>query len=76
MAAVEALARRKAADAVLKSLCLGILVWLCFRFFDAAQGGLLGVGEALGVDAEEDGDAVASPFGDLGRGHADVEPGG
>ena len=37
---------------------------------------MLGVGEAFGVDAEEDGDAVAGPFGDLGGSHAGVEPGG
>jgi hypothetical protein len=37
---------------------------------------LLGVGEAFGVNAEEDGDAVVGPFGDLGGGDAGVEPGG
>lgn len=37
---------------------------------------MLGVGEAFGVDAEEDGDAVAGPFGGLGGGDAGVEPGG
>jgi hypothetical protein len=43
---------------------------------EAFEGGLFGVGEAFGVDAEEDGDAVACPFGDLGRGDGGVEPGG
>jgi hypothetical protein len=52
------------------------LVWAHFGFFDAAEGGLLRVGEAFGVDAEEDGDAVACPFGDLGGGDACVQPGG
>lgn len=47
-----------------------------FGIFDAAEGGLLGVGEAFGVDAEEDGDAVAGPLGHLGGGYACVEPGG
>jgi hypothetical protein len=40
-----------------------------FGILDAAQGGLLGVGEAFGVDAEEDGNAVACPLGDLRRGN-------
>ena len=52
------------------------LVRFGFRLADLAQGGLFGVGEAFGVDAEEDGDAVAGPFGDLGGGDAGVEPGG
>jgi hypothetical protein len=47
-----------------------------FGCFEAAEGGLLGVGEAFGVDAEEDGDAVAGPFGDLRGGDACVQPGG
>lgn len=33
---------------------------------------MLGVGEAFGVDAEEDGDAVARPLGNLGGGDASV----
>src|ERR1039457_4588879 len=58
------------------SLRLRGVVWAGFSFFDAAEGGLFGVGEAFGVDAEEDGDAVACPFGDLGGGDACVQPGG
>lgn len=30
--------------------------------------------DALGVDTQQDVDAVAGPFGDLGRVHAGVEP--
>jgi hypothetical protein len=41
--------------------------------FEATDGGLFGIGKALGIDAEEDGDAVAGPFGDLGGGDGDVE---
>ena len=44
--------------------------------FEATEGGLFRVGEAFGVDAEEDGDAVARPFGDLGGSDACVEPSG
>src|ERR1035441_2434028 len=58
------------------SLGLRVVLWVRFGFFDASEGGLFGVGEAFGVDAEEDGDAVACPFGDLGGGDACVEPGG
>jgi hypothetical protein len=43
---------------------------------ETAEGGLFRVGEALGADAEEDGDTVAGPFGDLGGGNACVEPSG
>jgi len=32
--------------------------------------------DALGVDPEQDVDAVAGPFGDLGGGDSAVEPGG
>ena|ERR1700683_379094 len=45
-------------------------------FFDAAAIDVVAPGDALGVDAEEDLDAVAGPFGDLGRFDAAVEPGG
>src|SRR5215470_12226090 len=44
-------------------------------WLDAAQRGLLAVGEALGVDAQQDGDTVAGPFGDLGGRDSSVEPG-
>jgi hypothetical protein len=43
---------------------------------DPALGDLVLAFEALGVDAEQDLDAVASPFGDLGCGYSPVEPGG
>ena len=43
---------------------------------DHALGDLVLAFEALGVDAEQDLDAVASPFGDLGWGYSPVEPGG
>lgn len=43
---------------------------------DTAPGCLFGAVDAFGVGAEEDGDAVAGSFGDLGRGYAFVEPGG
>ena len=53
------------------------------RSLDLAQvlTGLAEIAAALGIsvpgaDAQEDGDAVASPFGDLGRVDARVEPGG
>ena len=45
-------------------------------FFETAEGRSFGVGEAFGVDAEKDGDAVACPLGDLGGGDASVQPGG
>src|SRR5206468_4292361 len=44
---------RRARTTALGKLYLRILVWHCFSFLDTAQGGLLGVGEAFGVHAEE-----------------------
>src|ERR1022692_2001530 len=44
-------------------------------FFDAAAVDVVSPGDALGVNAQEHLDAVASPFGDLGRLDAAVEPG-
>jgi len=42
---------------------------------DSAFGDLVLAFEALGIDAEQDLDAVAGPFGDLGCGYSPVEPG-
>jgi hypothetical protein len=50
----------------LLGLAVGVRVGL--GLFEAAEGGLLTVGEALGVDAEQDGDAVARPAQRSGRG--------
>ena len=43
---------------------------------DPALGDLVLAFEALGVDAEQDLDAVADPLGDLSWGHSPVKPGG
>jgi len=42
---------------------------------DAALGGVVLAVDALGIDLEQDGDAVSGPLGDLGRWDASVEPG-
>jgi len=46
------------------------------RFFDAALGFGLLPGDALGVDTQQDVDAVASPLSYLRSGHPSVQPGG
>lgn len=43
---------------------------------DTSHGLVLLTGNALGVDAQEHGHAMASPFGDLGWGDSGAEPGG
>ena len=48
---------------------------VCESGRDPALGDLVVAFEALGVDAEQDLNAVASPFGDLGWGYSPVEPG-
>jgi hypothetical protein len=45
-------------------------------FEDPPLGLVLLAGDALGVDPEQDVDAVPGPVGDLRRRHASVEPGG
>ena len=44
------------------------------RVFDAPPGYLFLAVDALGVDLEQDGDAVSGPLGDLGGLYAPVEP--
>src|ERR1035438_4604186 len=55
-------------------LGLGLGRWL--GFLDLPEGGLLGAGQAPAVDAEQDPDAVAAPFGDAGGFDSGVQPGG
>jgi len=45
-------------------------------FFDSVVGDFFLAGDAFGVDAEQDFDAVACALGDLGGGYAAVEPEG
>ena len=45
-------------------------------FFDPAFGLVLLPGDALGVDPQQDVDAVASPLGDLRSGYSGVQLGG
>jgi hypothetical protein len=52
------------------------LVLLTGGLFDAPLRLVLLAGDAFGVDPQQDVDAVACPLGDLGSGHARVEPGG
>jgi len=40
---------------------------------DEAEGALFFANDALGVDGEEDADAVSGPFGDLGGWYAGVQ---
>jgi hypothetical protein len=61
-------------DRVLAVLGLGLVSR--FSFLDLPKGGLLASREALGVYAEQNRDAVASPLGDPGGLDAGVEPRG
>ena len=57
----------------------GHLWTICGRvqgYIDALLGAVLLSCDALGVDPQQDGDAVPCPFGDLGGRHASVEPKG
>jgi hypothetical protein len=58
------------------STAAGCSLGVCKSGGDSALGDLVLAFEALGVDAEQDLDAVSCPFGDLGWGCSSVEPGG
>ena len=64
-------------NTVAASLSSGVRVPLGLqRSVDARVGDVLAVVEALGVDAEQDFDAVPGPLGDIGSGDSGVEPEG
>ena len=67
------------ADNALSSACASVaaesLVCLTQSSHYPAPGDLVLALEALGVEAEQDLDAVAGPLGDLSWGHSPVEPG-
>ncbi|MEU5785013.1 hypothetical protein [Micromonospora lupini] len=47
---------------------------ICERVADLVVHGVVAAVDAVGVDAEQDGDAVAQPPGDLGRRDAGIQP--